>query len=62
MPRESDPMAELHHIREQIYEKEQGLSPQERLERLHRASATFLKRTGLKLKRVSPPSRAASRS
>ena len=55
MPRPSDPMVELHRIREQIYKKEQRLSPQERLERLHRVSEAFLKRTGLKLERVSLP-------
>ena len=62
MPQTSDPMVELHRIREQIYEKEKTLSPAERLERLHRVSEAFLKRTGLKLERISPPARTTSRS
>lgn len=48
-------MAELHRIREQLYEKEQHLSPRERVARTHRAAEALLKQWGLNLKRVSPP-------
>jgi hypothetical protein len=54
-----DSMDELHRIREQIYEEEKDLSPQEQLKRLHQESEAFLKRAGLKLKRVAPPSTVA---
>ena len=57
----SDPLAELHRMREQMYEEEKHLSPEERLRRLRAAGDAFLKRTGLHLKRVPPPSHAASR-
>ena len=54
MNREPDAMAQIHRIQEAIYAEEQHLSSAERLERLHRESEAFLKRTGLKLKRVQP--------
>ena len=43
----------LHRLREQIYEAEKSLSAHERSERLHRETAAYLRRTGLKLKRVT---------
>lgn len=56
-----DTLKELHRIREQIYEEEKHLLPRERVERTRRAADTLLKAWGLTLKRVSPPSRAATR-
>ena len=55
MRHEPDALADLHRIREQIYEAEKSLSPHERLERLHQETAAYLRRTGLKLKRVAAP-------
>jgi len=51
-------MGQLHRIREQIYEEEKALSPQERLQRLRQESEAFLKRSGLKLRRMHPPAHA----
>ena len=59
---EPDAMAQLHQIMEAIYDEEKSLSSQERLKRLHEETEAFLQRTGLHLKRVSPPAAAQNRS
>lgn len=53
MRHEPDVLADLHRM--QIYEAEKPLSPHERLERLHQETAAYLRRTGLKLKRITAP-------
>ncbi len=58
---EPNAVAQVHRIMEAIYEEEKHLSSQERLKRLHRETDAFLKRTGLTLKRISPPASAAAR-
>ena len=55
MRHEPDALADLHRIREQIDEAEKSLTPRERSERLHQETAAYLRRTGLKLKRVTSP-------
>lgn len=59
--REPKAMAQIHRIMEAIYEEEKHLSSQERLKRLHRETDAFLKRTGLRLKRIRPPAETAAR-
>lgn len=49
-------MRDLHRIREQIYEEEKHLTPEQRIQRIRQESDAFLKQAGLTLKRVSPPS------
>ena len=56
MNREPESLVELHRLREQIYEEEKHLPPEERLKRLRQESDAFLKKAGLHLKRVSPSS------
>ncbi len=58
MTRKSDVVVQLHQIREAIYEEEKRLSARERIERLHQESEAYLRRTGLRLTRVSPLVRA----
>lgn len=58
MSQEPQSLAELHRIREQIYEAEQRLSPPERLARLHQQAEAYLRRTGLKLQRIAPPAQS----
>jgi hypothetical protein len=60
MNKTPESLAQLHRIREQIYEAEKTLSPRERLEHLHQQAQAYLKRTGLKLPHASPPSRSLS--
>ncbi len=48
-------LKELHRIREQLYEEEKHLSPQERVAKIHRESEALLKEWGLTLKHVNPP-------
>ena len=55
MSGEPKSMRDLHRIREQIYEEEKHLTPEQRIARIRQESDAFLKRAGLKLKRVSPP-------
>jgi len=61
MIREPESMAQIHRIREQFYEEEKHLTPAERVAKIHREAEAFLKESGLKLKRVPPPSHAATR-
>jgi hypothetical protein len=61
MVKEPESMAQIHRIREQLYEAEKHLSPQERVAKIHREADALLKAWGLNLRRVSPPSKAASR-
>lgn len=61
MIREPEAVAQVHRIMEKIYDEEKHLSKEERLKRLHQEANALLKRWGLKLSRVSPPSKAASR-
>lgn len=58
MNKEPESLAQLHRIREQLYEAEKGLSPRERVERIHQQAQAYLKRTGLKLPYLSLPSRS----
>ena len=60
MTQAPDTMAELHRIREQLYEEEKHLSPQERVEKIRREADALLKQWGLTLKRVPPPSLSGS--
>ena len=55
MSTEPESMAQIHRIREQLYEEEKHLSPQERVAKIHRESDALLKEWGLTLKRVAPP-------
>ena len=55
MSTEPESMAQIHRIREQFYEEEKHLSPQERVAKIHRESEALLKEWGLTLKRVRPP-------
>ena len=58
---EPEAMAQIHRIMEAIYEEEKTLSSQERLKRLHEESEAFLRRTGLRLRRVPPPAMSQGR-
>ena len=60
MFKEPESMAQIHRIREQLYAEEQHLSPQERVAKIHREADALLKKWGLNLKRVPPPSRLPS--
>ena len=60
MLKEPESMAQIHRIREQLYEEEKDLSPQERVAKIHREAEVLLKKWGLKLRRVAPPSRLTS--
>ena len=55
MSTEPESMAQIHRIREQLYEEEKHLSPQERVAKIHREADALLKAWGLTLKRVPPP-------
>jgi len=52
-----DTLRELHQIREKLAKEEAGLSVNQRVERTRREADAILKRWGLNLKRVPPPSR-----
>ena len=56
MRSEPKSMQDLHRIREQMYEEEKRLTPEQRIQRIRQESDAFLKKAGLKLKRVSPSS------
>ena len=45
-------LAELHKIREEIYEEEKNLSPKEVIEKIHEESEKFMKENNLKLRRL----------
>jgi hypothetical protein len=60
MLKEPESMAQIHRIREQLYEEEKHLSPQERVAKTHREADAILKRWGVTLKRVSSQPRPAA--
>ena len=54
---EPEAIAQIHRIMEAIYKEEKHLTPYERLQRLHRESEEYIKRSGFTLKRISPQSK-----
>jgi hypothetical protein len=54
----SKTLRELHRIREQITKEQRGLSTREQVARTRREADALLKRYGITLKQVLPPSEA----
>jgi len=53
MPKEPEPMREIHQIQESIFENERNLSSRERIHKLHKEAAAVIKKYGLKIKTPS---------
>lgn len=60
MIQEPESMAQVHRIMEALYEEEQHLSPAERVAKIHREAEAYLAQAGLRLPRLSLPSRGIS--
>ncbi len=53
MPKEPEPMREIHQIQERIFEDERNLSSHERISKLRKEAAQIIKKYGLKFKTAS---------
>ncbi|MFH1259065.1 MAG: hypothetical protein ABII74_04530 [Elusimicrobiota bacterium] len=54
MPKEPEPMREIHEIREKLYEEEKNLTPEERIAKVRKESEDMIKKYGLKFKKLLP--------
>lgn len=55
--KEPKAMAEIHKIREQLYEKRKNMSPEEKIKNMEASVEKFERETGIKLRRLEHANR-----